>query len=228
MTGVVFSKTVTAGRVSGGRSTKVFVLRRPKAAPSSMAGKDCNPSSSTCPESERRVHTRRWRVRQPARDEGPCTCRAELPGRQGCGWTASSALTFRAKSAARTTPRLGQLDYARRAREIRARQDGRRLYPFAGGYGHQLHSSSTGARGRARTRPCYCPGFSQTRTCVITPSAGDAGPVPTRSNGSPISPTRRTEVRVPSSRRIQARAHAVSIAGAMTPLKLISGPRCAK
>ncbi len=81
MTGVVFSNIMLAALPEALDNNTIYIS--PNAAPSSMAGKDCNPLFFAVSWPNDAYHEAAGAVRQPARAEERLPARAQLPGRQG-------------------------------------------------------------------------------------------------------------------------------------------------
>ena len=116
MTGVVFSNIMLAALPEAFDNKTIYIS--PNAAPSSIAGKDCNPLLLRRVVAERRVPRGGGPVRQHARPEERLPGRAELPGRQG--FARRLQAHFKGQVVGEIYTKLGQLDYAAELAEIRA------------------------------------------------------------------------------------------------------------
>ena len=160
MTGVVFSNIMLAALPEALDNKTIYIS--PNAAPSSMAGKDCNPLFFAVSWPNDAYHEAAGQYANSARPEERLPDRAQLPGRQG--------FARRLQAHLQGPGRRRELHQARPARlRRRARRDPRRqaagaLHLPARRHGHQLHQAVRRRRPRQGHARCCCPASRPTRT----------------------------------------------------------------
>ena len=138
MTGIVFSNIMLAA-LPDAFDSKTFYIS-PNAAPSPIAGKDCNPLLLRRRLAERRATTRRPASSPPAQGlQERLPDRAELPGRQGLARRLQAHLQGQGRRRGLHQARPARL--RRRARADPRRQARRALHLPARRHGHQLHQA---------------------------------------------------------------------------------------
>jgi predicted transposase YbfD/YdcC len=208
MTGVVFSNIMLAALPEALDNKVIYIS--PNAAPSSIAGKDCNP----------RFFAVSWPNDAYHEAAGAFANQRELknayllaPNYQaGKDSLAGFKRTFKGQVVAETYTKLGQLDYAAELAEIRAAKP-QALYIFLpGGMGINFIKQFVGA-GLSKDIMLLLPGFSADQDVINPVGPAMLGPVQHRALVARPGQRRQPEVRGRVPEGIQARAHAVRVAG---------------
>ncbi len=210
MTGIVFSNIMLAALPEALDNKTIYIS--PNAAPSSIAGKDCNPLFFAVVAGRTTRTTRRPASSPTQRGlKSVYLVAPELPGRQG--------FARRLQAHLQGPGRRRDLHQARPARlRRRARRDPRRQ---AGGASTSscpaawasTSSSSSSAPGLARTSSCVLPGFSADQDVINPVGERDGRPVQHRALVARLRQRGEPEVRGRVREGIQAHADAVRVAG---------------
>ena len=209
MTGVVFSNIMLAALPEALDNNTIYIS--PNAAPSSMAGKDCNPLFFAVSLAERRVPRGGRPVRQHARAEERLPDRAQLPGRQGFAGRLQAHLQGPGRRRELHQARPARL--RRRARRGPRRQAAGAVHLPARRHGHQLHQAVRRRRPRQGHPRCCCPASRADQDVINPVGAAMVGPLQHRALVARLHQRGEPEVRRRVPEGIQPHADAVRVAG---------------
>ena len=208
MTGVVFSNIMLAALPEALDSKTIYIS--PNAAPSSMAGKDCNPLFFAVSWPNDAYHEA---AGQFANTRDLKSVYLVAPNYQaGKDSLAGFKRTFKGQVVGENYTKLGQLDYAAELAEIRAAKP-QAVYIFLpGGMGINFIKQFVGA-GLGKDTTLLLPGFSADQDVISPVGALDGRPLQHRALVARLHQRREPEVRRRVREGIQARADALRLAG---------------
>ncbi len=208
MTGVVFSNIMLAALPEALDSDTIYLS--PNAAPSSMAGKDCNKNFFAVAWPNDAYHEA---AGQFATQRGMKSVYLIAPNYQaGKDSLSGFKRTFKGQVVGENYTKLGQLDYAAELAEVRAAKP-QVLYVFLpGGMGINFIKQFVGA-GLGKDMTLLLPGFSRRPGRDRPGGRGDVGPLQHRALVARLQQRRQPEVRRRVPQGIQPHADALRLAG---------------